>query len=164
MHFIRFTLLSSIIARSLALHIPNKRQIKAATFDYVIVGGGTAGLTLAERLSEKSNISVAVVEAGALYEITNPLLSSTPAGDVFWSGRIQQIPTLWSTGTSSLSHKQALMAVKFTTLVVYAWVVALLETSWSIKERQWTAWLSGPRSLVIQATLGTAFYHGTRSQ
>ena len=33
-------------------------------FDFVIVGGGTAGLALAVRLSEDANISVCVVEAG----------------------------------------------------------------------------------------------------
>lgn len=34
------------------------------TFDYVIVGGGTAGLTLADRLSEDKQLSVLVLEAG----------------------------------------------------------------------------------------------------
>lgn len=34
------------------------------TFDYVIVGGGTAGLTLADRLTEDKDLSVLVLEAG----------------------------------------------------------------------------------------------------
>ncbi|KAG6828182.1 hypothetical protein H0H92_008841 [Tricholoma furcatifolium] len=34
------------------------------TFDFVIVGGGTAGLALAVRLTEDPNVSVAVLEAG----------------------------------------------------------------------------------------------------
>lgn len=38
----------------------------ATTFDYVIVGGGPGGLTMALRLTENPNIRVAVVEKGTL--------------------------------------------------------------------------------------------------
>lgn len=34
------------------------------SFDFVVVGGGTAGLAIAARLAEWDNITVAVVEAG----------------------------------------------------------------------------------------------------
>jgi len=34
-------------------------------FDYVVVGGGTAGLVVASRLTEDSSIRVLVIEAGA---------------------------------------------------------------------------------------------------
>lgn len=34
------------------------------TFDYVIIGGGTAGGVLANRLSENPKVTVAVIEAG----------------------------------------------------------------------------------------------------
>ncbi|KAF2719296.1 GMC oxidoreductase [Polychaeton citri CBS 116435] len=67
----------------LASPVVEKRD---ATYDYVIVGGGTAGLVLAERLTENPDITVAVIEAGTYYQITNPILSSTPAGDSFWCG------------------------------------------------------------------------------
>ncbi|KAL9082970.1 MAG: hypothetical protein Q9159_006071 [Coniocarpon cinnabarinum] len=46
------------------------------TYDYVVVGGGTAGLTIANRLA--ANHSVAVVEAGSLYQITNNNHSTIP--------------------------------------------------------------------------------------
>ncbi|KNG88319.1 versicolorin B synthase [Aspergillus nomiae NRRL 13137] len=42
-----------------------------ASFDYVVVGGGNAGVTLAARLAEQS-FSVALVEAGDFYEIKYP--------------------------------------------------------------------------------------------
>ena len=58
-----------------------------ATFDYVIVGGGLAGLTLASRLSEKINVSVAVIEAGGFYEQLDGNLSQIPADDVLWTSK-----------------------------------------------------------------------------
>lgn len=41
------------------------------TYDYVVIGGGTAGLTIAARLAEDSDVSVAVVEAGGFYQQDN---------------------------------------------------------------------------------------------
>ena len=57
------------------------------TYDYVIVGGGNAGLTLATRLAEQQKGTVAVIEAGSFYEITNSNLSQVPATDGAFSGR-----------------------------------------------------------------------------
>ncbi|KAF2084722.1 GMC oxidoreductase [Saccharata proteae CBS 121410] len=56
------------------------------TYDYVVVGGGTAGLTIAYRLAEDGSNSVAVVEAGNFYEITNGNLSQIPGNDIWWTG------------------------------------------------------------------------------
>jgi len=42
-----------------------------ASYDYVVVGGGTGGLTIAARLAEDKNASVAVIEAGGFYQIDN---------------------------------------------------------------------------------------------
>lgn len=36
----------------------------SSQYDFVIIGGGTSGLVVANRLSEMTNLSVAVIEAG----------------------------------------------------------------------------------------------------
>ncbi|KAK8102376.1 gmc oxidoreductase protein [Apiospora sp. TS-2023a] len=56
-------------------------------FDYVVVGGGTAGLTIATRLVEQKAGTVAVVEAGTFYELSNGNLSQVPATDGAFTGK-----------------------------------------------------------------------------
>lgn len=60
---------------------------KVGSFDYVIIGGGTAGLAMAARLAESRNNMVAVIEAGGFYE-NNPMgnLSVIPADDIYYAG------------------------------------------------------------------------------
>lgn len=48
-------------------------------YDYVIVGGGTAGLVMARRLAANSSFTVAVIEAGGFYEFDNGNYSEIPA-------------------------------------------------------------------------------------
>ncbi|KAF2820096.1 choline dehydrogenase [Ophiobolus disseminans] len=55
-----------------------------ASYDYVVIGGGTAGLAIAARLSVSA--SVAVVEAGGLYEQDNGNQSIVP-----WFGLIMPV-------------------------------------------------------------------------
>lgn len=57
-----------------------------ATYDYVIIGGGTAGLVMANRLSAQAGTTVAVVEAGTFYQVSNLVIGQTPAGDVLFAG------------------------------------------------------------------------------
>ncbi|KAI4172566.1 MAG: hypothetical protein LQ346_008578, partial [Caloplaca aetnensis] len=61
----------------------------SSKFDYVIIGGGTAGLTVAERLSEDPTVSVAVIEAGGFYELDNGNVSQIPA---FYAKNFNQTP------------------------------------------------------------------------
>ncbi|KAE8354563.1 hypothetical protein BDV28DRAFT_147020 [Aspergillus coremiiformis] len=50
-----------------------------ASFDYIVVGGGTAGNVIATRLAQKS-LKVALVEAGGQYESES--IAAVPAADV----------------------------------------------------------------------------------
>ncbi|KAJ5753792.1 Glucose-methanol-choline oxidoreductase C-terminal [Penicillium nucicola] len=59
---------------------------KDQTFDYLVIGGGTAGLTIATRLAEQGAGTVAVIEAGGFYELNNGNVSQIPAQDAFYVG------------------------------------------------------------------------------
>lgn len=74
-----------------------------ATFDYVIVGGGTAGLTLARRLAADTRYTVAVIDAGDFYEFAN--------------GNNSQVPSYASvfTGSDPLTRNPYLDWYQFTT-------------------------------------------------
>ena len=42
------------------------RQDLAQTYDYIVIGGGTAGLTVADRLTEDGVTTVLVIEHGGM--------------------------------------------------------------------------------------------------
>jgi len=52
------------------------------TYDYIVVGGGTAGNTIATRLAQNGTFSVAVIEAGSFYELTNGNGSVIPGSSI----------------------------------------------------------------------------------
>ncbi|PSR79889.1 hypothetical protein BD289DRAFT_374900 [Coniella lustricola] len=71
-----------------AASVPEGRVPRSvATYDYVIVGGGTAGLVLANRLSEDASVTVAVIEAGTFVEDVAGNLSAVPA----YAGTIEDL-------------------------------------------------------------------------
>ena len=57
--------------------LPSVEQFVQQSYDFVIVGGGTAGLAIATRLTEDPDITVAVIEAGK--NRLGDILVDTPA-------------------------------------------------------------------------------------
>lgn len=68
-----------------AVAYPAAQPRTTLNYDYVVVGGGTAGLTIASRLAAERSISVAVIEAGGFYEADGNL-SVVPGYCTFHAG------------------------------------------------------------------------------
>ena len=49
------------------VNLARLEEVSGKVFDYVVIGGGTAGLTVAARLSEDPTKSVLVLEAGGAH-------------------------------------------------------------------------------------------------
>lgn len=77
-HLISFALYTTAPVWAAAVSEGHSHR-SVSTYDYVIVGGGTAGLTLANRLSEDASVTVAVIEAGTFVEDVVGNLSAVPA-------------------------------------------------------------------------------------
>ncbi|KAJ6098746.1 hypothetical protein N7467_000281 [Penicillium canescens] len=56
--------LISLALLPLAAAVPHASRSSETQYDYIVVGGGTSGLVIANRLSEQENINVLVIEAG----------------------------------------------------------------------------------------------------
>ncbi|KAI1787645.1 GMC oxidoreductase [Ganoderma leucocontextum] len=61
-------------------------QVSGKSFDYVIIGGGTAGLVLAARLSEDPDKSVLVLEAGGVH-LGDPMIDLPASYGTFFKNK-----------------------------------------------------------------------------
>ncbi|KAK2023568.1 alcohol oxidase [Colletotrichum zoysiae] len=88
-----WTTLDGLVQRSLG-SLAGTLKAKQA-YDMVVVGGGTAGNTIAYRLAQ-AGYTVAVVEAGLSYEVGKPVVGPAPLGDIIGVGSnpLDSIPTV----------------------------------------------------------------------
>lgn len=80
LYFFFFGLFHSIFRSTSALSENSPGQ---ASYDYIIVGGGTAGLALASRLSENPKFQIAVIEAGGYSETDSGNRSVVPGYETY---------------------------------------------------------------------------------
>ncbi|KAG9233943.1 hypothetical protein BJ875DRAFT_29588 [Amylocarpus encephaloides] len=76
----------------------------AQDYDFLVVGGGTAGLVVASRLSEVANLTVGVLEAGATHFgdplVLTPALYPQMIGDAKYDWKHKTVPQVHSANIS----------------------------------------------------------------
>lgn len=104
---------SDVSSWNLLLHHKAAMGSAAGAFDYIIIGGGTAGLTVANRLTEDADIKVLVIEAGQ--DRTNDPLVQIPGLVVGMYGKAEYDWNFNSTPqVSRLPYEQRLLSGHWT--------------------------------------------------
>ena len=70
-----------------------QRPTNGSTFDYIIVGGGSAGSLMAYRLSQNPNVSVLLLEAGGPQSVITDMPGNVlrlVGGEFDWNYRVQR--------------------------------------------------------------------------
>ncbi|KAG6873259.1 hypothetical protein C0995_001033 [Termitomyces sp. Mi166 len=115
----------------------NVSDVLGKVYDFVIVGGGTAGLVLAARLSENPSFTVAVLEAGN--NTINDPMTSVPAPYGRQLGnpnrRLENHSTI---GVLRLRSKSIRTTGKFRGLVAKVLVIALTLVAVSVPHNIWS--------------------------
>lgn len=92
--------------------INSAEEFSQISFDYLVVGGGTAGLAVAGRLSEDPDILVGVIEAGAARlddpSILTPAAFSTLVGNKDYDWLMHTVPQVNSLTAKRISPLQTL--------------------------------------------------------
>ncbi|EUC63656.1 choline dehydrogenase [Rhizoctonia solani AG-3 Rhs1AP] len=80
----------------IAVQSTNGADFSSQVFDYIVVGGGTAGLAVAARLSDDPKVTVGVIEAGPYYEsdplIDTPALAGQLQGNAKYDWMFESVP------------------------------------------------------------------------
>ncbi|KAK3997633.1 alcohol oxidase [Cladorrhinum sp. PSN332] len=115
--------LAAFIALPQAVALPatavNARHVQHASdlrksYDFVIVGGGTAGLTIGDRLSELNKFNVLVIEYGGFinasrYKFWTPTYNVTSVPQIELNNRVTSLNIGFGVGGSSAINGMAVM-------------------------------------------------------
>lgn len=93
----------TLLSTSVAARPGCKARAEADGYDYIVVGGGTSGLVVANRLSEDASVSVLVIEAGDSVLTNENVTDANGYGLAFGTEIDYAYPTMPQTFANNLS-------------------------------------------------------------